>query len=410
MNKLMNLDNFKCKLIPLSPIHIGSGKEIEPYDYVIKNGIFYRINSMDIFEKLSEKEQEIFTSKIEEGILEFRTYMKNIYKEDYGYIYKSSVDKTFEARYNQKFSGAKLKNDNAKFIIKEFMGGLRGKYIAGSSLKGSIRGAFIYSNLPNEIEYRLGRNLEKKTTKPLGLYDDNLKEITNKNAKTEMDKEFDKKALKIDKVTKKLFPFTDPFKRLTITDSLEYNNVTKIVDCIRMSRDKMSNTPKGGSSETLEVLKSKYVDDEENILEFNMSIRFMEKEGGVKLLNDYYDGSDYKKRPLIENILTFDEGGLLDALNEKFEKIIEEEKEFYTKRINNIDIQNFYKELEKELEQCKEEGNSALIRIGKGCGFATFTHFLKSNNAKDKSLHSASRVLAEGKYPMGWAKIIVEQN
>ena len=46
MSKLMSLDNFKCKLIPLSPIHIGSGNEIEPYDYVIKDSVFYRINSM----------------------------------------------------------------------------------------------------------------------------------------------------------------------------------------------------------------------------------------------------------------------------------------------------------------------------------------------------------------------------
>ena len=403
MNKLMNLRPLKCKLIPLSSIHIGSGNEIEPYDYVIKNGIFYRINSMDIFEKLSEKEQETFTSKIEEGILSFRTYMRDTYKEEFGYIYKSSVDKNFENKYNQKLGGAKLRNDNAELIIKEFMGGLRGKYIAGSSLKGSIRGAFIYNELSDKINYSLKRS--DKGTFPINLYDFG-KPVTNKKAKNDMDKSFDKEAFNM----KALTPFTDPFKRLTITDSLEYNNVTKIVDCIRMSRDKTSNTSKRGSSETLEVLKSKYVDDEENILEFNMSIRFMEKEGGVKLLNDYYDGSDYKKRPLIENILTFDEGGLLDALNEKSEKIIEEEKWFYTDRIKNMEIQNFYKELEKELEQCKEEGNSALIRIGKGCGFATFTHFLKSNNAKDKSLHSASRVLAEGKYPMGWAKIIVEQN
>lgn len=394
MNRLMSLIPLKCKLIPLSPIHIASGNEIEPYDYVIKNGIFYRINSMDIFEKLSEKEQETFTNKIEEGILSFRSYMKDIYKEEFGYIYKSSVDKNFQNKYTEKLGGTKDKNEDSKLIIKEFMGGLKGKYIAGSSLKGSIRGAFIYNNV-DIFNYPLKR--ETRNTFPI-RYDD----FSDKKGKFK-DKNFIQEAFKM----KNLTPFTDPFKRLTITDSLEYNNVTKIVDCIRMSRDKTSNTPKKGSSETLEVLKSKYVDDEENILEFNMSIRFMEKEGGVKLLNNYYDGSNDKKRPLIENILTFDEGGLLDALNEKFEKIIEEEKWFYTDRIKNIDIQNFYKELEKELEQCKEEGNSALIRIGKGCGFTTFTHFLKSNNAKDKSLHSASRVLAEGKYPMGWAKIVI---
>ena len=52
MNNNLDLLSFKCKLIPLTPIHIGSGNEIEPYDYVIKDSVFYRINSMDIFEKL----------------------------------------------------------------------------------------------------------------------------------------------------------------------------------------------------------------------------------------------------------------------------------------------------------------------------------------------------------------------
>ena len=83
MNNNLDLLSFKCKLIPLTPIHIGSGNEIEPYDYVIKNGVFYRINSMDIFENLNDKEKELFTSKIEEGLISFRTYIRDIYKEDF---------------------------------------------------------------------------------------------------------------------------------------------------------------------------------------------------------------------------------------------------------------------------------------------------------------------------------------
>lgn len=394
MNNSLDLLSFKCKLIPLTPIHIGSGNEIEPYDYVIKNGVFYRINSMDIFEKLNEKEQEIFTSKIEEGILSFRTYMRDIYKEEYGYIYKSSVDKNFENKYNQKLNGSKNKNENSEFIVKEFMGGLKGKYIAGSSLKGSIRGAFIYNQLKSGLNYKLERNTKIKTM-PSVLYDNFSKPVTSKKIKSDMDKEFDKEAFDM----KNISPFTDPFKRLTITDTVENSDISKIVECKRISINKETKEFKNGSSDYLEVLKSKYADDYEKELEFNMSIRYLGKDGR-NLIKSYYEN----KNKSFGEILSFDEIDLLEAINSKMKEVMEEEIRFYNKTIST-EIKNLYEELLKEFESL--EDNEALIRIGKGSGFATFTHLLKSNN---KHIRSASRVLAEGKYPMGWAKIIVEQN
>lgn len=392
MNNHMNLDNFKCKLIPLTPIHIGSGNDIEPYDYVIKSGIFYRINSMDIFEKLSSKEQEIFTSKIEEGLIPFRAYVRDIFKEEFGYIYKSSVDKNFENKYNQKLNGAKNRNENSEFIIKEFMGGLRGKYIAGSSLKGSIRGAYIYDKLPNGINYKLERNTRIKTMPPV-LYDNYSKPVTNKKIKGDMDKAFDKQAFEMNNIS----PFTDPFKRLTITDTREYSDISKIVECKRVSINKETKELKKGSSDYLEVLKSKYADEVENSLEFSMSIRYLGKDGRA-LIKDLYES----KNKSFGEILTFDETEIIDAINSKMREVLEEEVKFYN-RTTNPEIKGLYEELQKEFDSL--EDNEAIIRIGKGSGFATFTHLLKSSN---KNIRSSSRVLSEEKYPMGWAKIVIE--
>ena len=313
MNNNLDLLSFKCKLIPLTPIHIGSGNEIEPYDYDIKNGVFYRINSMDIFENLNDKEKELFTSKIEEGLISFRTYIRDIYKEDFGYIYKSDVDKNFENKYNQKLNGAKSRNENSEFVIKEFMGGLRGKYIAGSSLKGSIRGAYIYDKLPNSINYKLERNTRIKTMPPV-LYDTYSKPVTSKKIKNIMDEEFNKQAFEMTSLS----PFIDPFKRLTITDTAEYSDVSKIVECKRVSINKETKEFKKGSSDYLEVLKSKYADDVENSLEFNISIRYLGKEG-ISLMKNYYDGSKNNRREFGE-ILTFDQMDLIESINSKMKK------------------------------------------------------------------------------------------
>lgn len=384
--ELMNLENFNCKLIPLTPIHIGSGYEIEPFDYVIKNDTFYRINTMEIFENLSDKERTIFTQKIEEGIISFRTFIRDIYKEEWGYIYKSDVNMAFSEKYNQKLAGSKNKNENSEFVVKEFMGGLRGKFIPGSTLKGAFRGAHIYDKA-DELDYKLERNLSYKTFPIKYVSEPNFYKATDKDKSVTL-KAFDMTNLN---------PFIDPFKRLTISDTIQVVNNTKIVEVKRISIDKTSKYFKQGSSDYLEVLKSKYADSYEEPLEFSLSTRYLEKIGKDLIKNHY----ENKGRSFGE-IVTFNPFEFLDALNAKFKDIIEEEIIFYNKS-NNADIKNFYKELKAESESL--EDNEAIIRIGKGSGFATFTHLLKSNNMH---IRQASRILAEEKYPMGWAKIVIE--
>ena len=211
-----------------------------------------------------------------------------------------------------------------------------------------------------------------------------------------MDEEFNKQAFEMTSLS----PFIDPFKRLTITDTAEYSDVSKIVECKRVSINKETKEFKKGSSDYLEVLKSKYADDVENSLEFNISIRYLGKEG-ISLMKNYYDGSKNNRREFGE-ILTFDQMDLIESINSKMKEVLEEEIKFYNRTTNN-EIKDLYEELKREFDSLEE--NEAIIRLGKGSGFATFTHLLKSTN---KNIRSSSRVLAEEKYPMGWAKIVIE--
>ena len=118
-------------------------------------------------------------------------------------------------------------------------------------------------------------------------------------------------------------------------------------------------------------------------------------------MKNYYDGSKNNRREFGE-ILTFDQMDLIESINSKMKEVLEEEIKFYNRTTNN-EIKDLYEELKREFDSLEE--NEAIIRLGKGSGFATFTHLLKSTN---RNIRSSSRVLAEEKYPMGWAKIVIE--
>ena len=59
MSKIqMQFSELNCTLTPLTSIHIGNGKELAPYEYVVKNKNYYRIDPYSIFENL------LFTSDL----------------------------------------------------------------------------------------------------------------------------------------------------------------------------------------------------------------------------------------------------------------------------------------------------------------------------------------------------------
>ena len=44
---------YNVKLLPLTDIHIGSGKDIEAYEYTVKDRYMYRIDMSEVFDKMS---------------------------------------------------------------------------------------------------------------------------------------------------------------------------------------------------------------------------------------------------------------------------------------------------------------------------------------------------------------------
>ena len=55
-----SIQKYKLTLTPLTPCHIGSGHQYEPFEYVINENIFYRINIDLILSDLSAEKMQQF--------------------------------------------------------------------------------------------------------------------------------------------------------------------------------------------------------------------------------------------------------------------------------------------------------------------------------------------------------------
>ena len=111
-----DIENFRCQLTPLTPIHIGSGEESSSCDYIIKKNQFFRISLEDFYEKLDLKLKKEFLELIENNrFISIRKFVKDNYKEEYGYLYKTTVSEDIQEKYESKIGGATKKNEENLF-------------------------------------------------------------------------------------------------------------------------------------------------------------------------------------------------------------------------------------------------------------------------------------------------------
>jgi len=380
----MDLDSSLYELIPITPIHIGSGNELLPYNYVIKNGVYYKIDITEIYESLPEKEKETFEREIGKGIINFRSYLNKVYNEKLGYIYKGEVEESFSEVYSRKLNGAVRINEENQLIIKEFIENFKGKYIPGSSIKGAIRTAFLSEESDN-INYKLGR--KNGGTAPFVLLDDSGKfPITNKRQVADKAKEIEAKILKI----RRLDPKADPFKNISVGDTSVVEDAVKVFSMERVSKNPEKNSMPMGN---IEGVKSLLSCGKEISFTFRMSFK------------NYREGTfKWKVRDIIEETNIFQED-LFGYLNSKARKILDDELVFF-KESKNKESEKICKEIEKILDKIVEESpeDEALIRIGQGAGFnsSTFNLYNKGRNIK---INDPKTKVVTDIYPMGWALI-----
>lgn len=368
-----NIKQYQCSLEILSPIHISSGKVLDPIDYVIqiKNNKYYRINFLEFCSNLNSDKREKLLNILEtRNVKKIRTHLHQYYDENDGYEYSAKVSKEIIEMYVKKFVGARNSNEERDFHVTEFIHSNYQQYIPGSTIKGAIRTAILGKLFQEQKRnYKLERN-QKLRTKPFQVLESNSEQI-------EM-------LAQILFLTKNE-PKADPFRNVYVSDTNSHVNSLRLENL-----ERINTKSKSMASVFSEVL------DWEFGKEYSFNILLKELDIDTHDFNKLFSIQE----DIVEKILNIKIEEIFDSLKDFAKKMIKEDKEFYNK-LNSYEKKigiNFYEKLEGELKNLK--ANEALIRIGKGTGFHSKT--LNIFSKKVEKVHSYNHI---GGLPMGWAKI-----
>lgn len=166
LNKMKN--SFGLQLYTLSPVHIGDGMELEPFSYVIKDDTLYCFDMVKFGELLSENQRKQLMQNIfnpgEKSILLVRKYLAELFnadthKEAVLYSYKIEQEEDGIIDYYESRLTDKLQGEVNKLGIRTIYRDYNNKaIIPGSSIKGSLRHAFIKHNKLESIEKNIKIN------------------------------------------------------------------------------------------------------------------------------------------------------------------------------------------------------------------------------------------------------------
>jgi len=334
----------------LTPIHIGSGDEIEPYEYVIKDGKLYKINLADFLYQLSPSEQEEFDNLLSSNIVQLRQFIRDKVALNKFSEFNIDVSKNVESIYETKFQ-----NLHNQLIIAPFTRELSFPFIPGSSIKGAIRTAVIFELIQGNVDETMRKDVfEAELLKSQrGFFDEKKQQF----------------------VTTGLDGSKDPFRAVKITDVRLPVYSTYIERVETFSK------------------KTKKPLDIQLFKEVTYSL-FSNKPITLSLELRIDDQLISRSRKI--KLKSIDKDFIIKACNNLAQQIIIHELEYF-KDHPTVQI---YSQIQKE---CVNK-DAFLLRIGWGSGFDSMTVNLKKKTPKDIQ----TRKLINGYLPLGWIKITVK--
>lgn len=294
---------MKLLLEVLTPVHIGSGETIEPYEYIITDKL-YRINLGKFISSLNTKDREIFLKLSSSNMIQTRKFIKE--KANLSNITEYSIDVESGV---QNIYKDKMDDPNNQLSIQTFIKTLNRPFIPGSSVKGAIRTALLFSMADRPITDT--RNIEKYIFKYKG-------------------------------------PQDDPFRALKISDSLPIDLRDMVVYAVKTysKKDKFTTS---GYNILIEGTNSDYTDKI------------------VRIFHDIYIDSELEKR----NDIDIGIDKITSSCNEFYQNVIQNELNFYGSSKTSYAYDR-YKILEK-LSSNIEKEKSFILRLGWASGYDSVT-------------------------------------
>jgi len=158
-------------LTPLTPLHIGAGEALEAYEYVVIDNKLYSFSPEQVLGRLSPPEQEEFINLLGTNLGQLHYFLRGrkelvVAKSNY------SIPMTNEAH---KLYTERLSNPRSDLTIHPFIKTGYKPFIPGSSLKGAIRTAILYTKARCPIREYNYHKLEREALGYNKIADDPFK-------------------------------------------------------------------------------------------------------------------------------------------------------------------------------------------------------------------------------------------
>lgn len=144
------LKRWRLRVTPLTPVHVGSGETIEPYQYLLREGEIWVLDPTALMEFLPSEATKRYIEALAEGPVHARETLLEIanrYDLSKAIVWRGKTGVQLENHLKNA-----LRAGRGELGIRLFPRSLRGPYLPGSSLKGAIRTAFIFGRTQEELE------------------------------------------------------------------------------------------------------------------------------------------------------------------------------------------------------------------------------------------------------------------
>lgn len=304
---LLESKTFNLKI--LSPIHIGTGESLDLMDYIFKNNRLYRISSDLFFKILEERKLKDYflssdISKIDIKKIALEV-MEGFDPDQHDYIFFVNLGRDLELDFYNKYF-----NPDSEMQIDLSLRSGDEVIIPGSSIKGSIRTAFLNS-LAEKVIYN-----NNSQERELMLECNETRYLKN--------------------------PINDPFKFISISD-VALSNKTNIVELRRT----------GSKGDGIPAIKEVILPEKNKNNNLTITIK--------NYIRDHWD-NNHQPTKLKQELRDLNLNTLLQSVDDFYRNLLDREKNIH----KDFYIDNSFFDMLR-----KEEG--FLIRLGFGCGNLSYS-------------------------------------
>lgn len=135
------MKRYRMNLKILSPVHIGSGQELDPLEYFVKDRFFYRLNMTSFLQDLPDRLKQNFYQAVNAANpINLRRFIADNIDLDKYTLFLADASESFVQAYERN-----LNNPRNQLLVNLMTrtGASHYPYLPGSSIKGAIRTAVI---------------------------------------------------------------------------------------------------------------------------------------------------------------------------------------------------------------------------------------------------------------------------